>query len=283
MRRRLESRYSVKEPPPRDSPLESIVKIFQVGAIIAAGTWTLHEYFSFQRQNDELQIKQGQFAVDTASLNKEILKFTAFNAEYVSKSSEVKYNKSTGTRLEALNKLDIKSVHKYNDGTELFQVSPEYKLKNISDAPLEITWNIFQLFTYEFNVQNVKVGDIISVDPPPDVWNLDTSESQSWKRKFSVSFYYPNSSHPDIYSTFKAIAGTEPSEGALTGKPLPGETLIFTPTVYVRARPDQFVATALNYNIDGATEGWGLRWMKDWRLFGDHESSASEHQKKAAD
>jgi hypothetical protein len=107
MRRRFESRGSVKEPPSRDSELESIVKIFQVGAIIAGGTWTLHEYFSFQRQNDELQIKQGQFAVDTASLNKEILKFTAMSAEYASKSSEVKYNKSIGTRLEALSKLNL--------------------------------------------------------------------------------------------------------------------------------------------------------------------------------
>jgi hypothetical protein len=145
------------------------------------------------------------------------------------------------------------------------------------------------LFIYDFDVQKVTVGDIISVNPPPDVWNLDTTESHPWKRKFSESFYYPNSSYSDKYDLLKAISGgTQPSAGALTGKPSPGETVIFTPTVYVRARPDQFVATALNYDIDGATEGWGLRWMKDWSLFGDHESSASEHsasehKKKAAD
>ena len=115
------------------------------------------------------------------------------------------------------------------------------------------------------------------INAPADIFNSDPGGSIKWKRVIRLPAIYSSTNYPDaatyVRDNYKNIA-----VGILTGEPGPGEAISYAGNFYIRAKDDQFVAATLNYSINGALDGWNVRFTKKWTSF--REASTSEPKEK---
>lgn len=262
------------EPRQRTS-FDSIAKLVQVLAIVAAGVWGLYEYVSFRKEHDQLILAQSRFAVeqqgilkDQQALAVEMAKIQVESERVRRQMAEVELASAKASRLALKNDLDVIFLGGAPDGFGEYRARLRLEVKNISKETLEVTFSVVEYFIGTLSRMEMARPYVVPINLPSATFRPEESGVVRWDR-VGISTYSVGDSRFSEYREVLSGAGIDPNKtsgsGGAVGGLKPDEEAIFTGVYLVRAPRESWLAFSLAVGINGGGESGDLWVLKNFQ------------------
>jgi len=253
---------------PEKSFLDKLLVSVKIVAVVAAGAWTLVEYFDYKRQLNELTVELKK--VDVASHNTDALlkQIEARFAERLAnenlasqemnnilKTIEVK--KAEDTRAQVLTRLKIAKPNA--SGVKgVYEAAFGLSMVNKSDKPLTLSYIVIDYFLRSVETELAKndraATRVFRIASPPHVFTEPSSVQSPWQhvgyeahilKQYSASL---STMEPAALKDYKFEIG-----GGGTGTWASGSTIDFEYPYFVEARKGDMVGFSVGMCLNGGT------------------------------
>ncbi len=238
--RQLNSLLKVNSKEERRFSLSKLVDLTQLMSLLVAGLWAYHEWKTFQQKNELLTLQQ-------QSLSNDVAKTTI-------KLQQIDLNNRTSARFtvdDSLQVIKVSNIANSNDA--IYKVWVKFTIKNTSDSPFTVLYNITELFLAD-PMRSIREGgkNGVYIPYPPSVpdrvYNVDGFASKFWGQSVEAeAFAYQDSDiDPMITSAgYKPILG-----GGGTDVLQAGEISSNSPEFLVKAKRDAWLGVAITFGFD---------------------------------
>lgn len=178
--------------------------------------------------------------------------------------------------------LTATEIKKYPDGTRLYDVLYDVKVKNTSKSLVHVTYTSAELYLGDPSTDEPAFGSALANNDAPDPWHPQDGGLITWRR---IAYEADVDDGPTNLGVAKWMHDhdyTLISNGGLTGTMSSGASDEYEPEFLIRARPSQYVDMAVGFGVDDSLDVTS----PDVGLIGDSlllaDATISKHEDAAA-
>jgi len=216
---------------------ELILKSIEVAALVLGGAWGLFVYTS-----------------KSQSAQRELAEFNTAHAKE--------------PRLDVSSELTVRDLQTNADGTHTYKASFKVVLKNISKTTFDVSYAITEYYLGVLSVAHPGPNEIVQINPPHNIFYAEQPGPVQWTKIGNYASVNKSNAekHYDISAALGRAGITSADENAGLASVLnEGESSERGREYLVRALPSQILCFVVELGVNGATEGKGVRFYRDWR------------------
>jgi hypothetical protein len=178
--------------------------------------------------------------------------------------------------------LTATEIKKYPDGTRLYDVLYDVKVKNTSKSLVHVTYTSAELYLGDPSANEPAFGSALAINDAPDPWHPQDRGLIIWRRIAYEADVDDGPTNPAVAKWMHDHSYTLISNGGLTGTMSSGASDEYEPEFLIRARPNQYVDMAVGFGVDDSLDVTS----PDVGLIGDSlllaDATISKHEDAAA-
>jgi hypothetical protein len=228
---------------------------------LAFAAWTIWTYVSYDKAHQDLTVRQLALAVRQAEAASDLeiarTKLTVENAKLDKQLKGIAIADATDRRISVSHDL---SVYRIEPATNLYEADFQFQVNNISRAPVEVSWIVFEWYIGTLS----EPGDHAAIPinaPPNQEHSLVENGPIKWEPAGRKGFLYRSSTSIDQ----KAFAQKPYVQigGGPTKLLLAEGAAEYTMPLLVRASAKQWLGVTATFGLNGGKPG-DVLWVNKW-------------------
>ncbi len=212
---------------------ERVLQIFQTVSLLCVAAWTLLQYLSYVRPEQELRLKQEDLALKQVNFN---------------------YRESQEGRVSDVVTVSIKPTERKD---EAIATTLAFRITNTSRNTVTVSWVLVHCYAGSFDQsKRINLLPLRINDPPVSFIKKAEDGPVQWQECGHIGFFYPKTTIKKQLDN----TGYNFTEGGGGTKQLePGDSSGLTDYFIVTRAPDRWIGFVIVVGLDDALEGKNIR------------------------